>query len=44
MDGFVERTGERVADLQSAWWPLELVDATAIDAGTSALTAEQRRP
>jgi hypothetical protein len=78
MDGFVERTGERmrervadfesgaiglprlvadlealiaslegdappklVADLQSAWWPLELVNATAIDTGAP-LTAEQQ--
>ena len=77
MDGFVERTGERmrervadfesgairlprlvadlealiaslegdappklVADLQSAWWPLELVNATVIDTGTPP-TAEQ---
>jgi hypothetical protein len=79
MDGFVERTGERmreriadyesgaiglprlvadlealiaslegdappkfVADLQSAWWPLELVNATVIDAGASALTEAQQ--
>jgi hypothetical protein len=78
MDGFVERTGERmreriadfesdairlprlvadlevliaslegeappalVADLQSAWWPLELVNATMIEAGAATLTAEQ---
>ena len=78
MDGFVERTAERirervadfeadtirlprlvadlevliaslegeapdalVADLQSAWWPLELVNATAIEAGASTLTSEQ---
>jgi hypothetical protein len=78
MEGFVERTGERmrervadfesdairlprlvadlevliaslegeapaqlVADLQSAWWPLELVNATAIEAGASTLTTEQ---
>jgi hypothetical protein len=29
-----------VADLQSAWWPLELVNATAIESGAP-LTAEQ---
>jgi hypothetical protein len=44
MDGFVvegDAPPKLVADLQSAWWPLELVNATAIASG-AASTAEQQ--
>lgn len=41
LDG--ELDPDRVDELQSAWWPLELVNATAIDQGRKELSPQQRQ-
>jgi hypothetical protein len=41
LDG--EVASERVDELQSAWWPLELGNATAIDHGRAELSLSQRQ-
>jgi len=37
-----ELHADRIDELQSAWWPLEVANATAIDQGRVELSAEQR--